>query len=216
MGIERPPRKNIRVKSQVKVGCPPQLMSAATFFSEFLRNWQTMGAVVPSSPILAARMMESAEVWRARNVLELGPGTGAFTEAICDTMPHGSEYLGIELNETFVRSLRPRFPGMKFVAAAAQQFDLGQYCDGKPKFDVIVSGLPWSAFPRELQTAILDNVLPHLAPGGCFATFAYWGFHHLPSGRQFRHLLHENLPGVETSRVVWANMPPAFVYVGRK
>ena len=54
-------------------------MSAATFFNEFLRNWQTMGAVVPSSPVLAARMMESAEVWRAKNVLELGPGTGAFT-----------------------------------------------------------------------------------------------------------------------------------------
>ena len=105
---------------------------------------------------------------------------------------------------------------MDFVAAPAQEFDLQKYCNGGPKFDVIVSGLPWTAFPRELQMAILDNVLPHLAPGGCFATFAYWGFHQLPSGRQFRHLLHENLPGVETSRVVWANMPPAFVYVGRK
>ncbi|MDZ4288443.1 MAG: methyltransferase domain-containing protein [Prosthecobacter sp.] len=191
-------------------------MSAATFFHEFLRNWQTMGAVVPSSPILAARMMEAAEVGRARHVLELGPGTGAFTAAIQDTMPRSSDYLGIELNDTFVRTLRPRFPSLSFVTAPAQDFDLAGYCQGKAPFDVIVSGLPWTAFPRALQVAILNNVLPHLAPGGCFATFAYWGFHHLPSGRQFRSLLHEQLPGVETSRVVWANMPPAFVYVGRK
>ena len=154
-------------------------------------------------------------MWRAQHVLELGPGTGAFTEAICDTMSHGCRYLGVELNETFVRALRPRFPGMDFVAAAAQDFDLSSHCAAGP-FDVIVSGLPWTAFPRSLQMAILDNVLPQLAPGGRFATFAYWGFHHLPSGRQFRHLLHENLPGVETTRVIWANMPPAFVYVARK
>ena len=191
-------------------------MSAATFFSEFLRNWQTMGAVAPSGPLLAARMMETAEVWRARHVLELGPGTGAFTSVIQDTMPNGAKYLGIELNEAFCKTLRPRFPDFNFVQAGAQEFDLGAYSADKEPFDVIVSGLPWSAFPRSLQEAILGNVLPHLAPGGRFATFAYWGFHHLPSGRQFRSLLHDSLPGVETSRVVWANMPPAFVYVGRK
>lgn len=191
-------------------------MSAATFFNEFLRNWQTTGAVVPSGPLLAARMMETAEVWRARHVLELGPGTGAFTTTIQDTMPSGGQYLGIELNQSFCETLRPRFPSFTFVNAGAQEFDLAAYCADKEPFDVIVSGLPWSAFPRTLQEAILSNVLPHLAPGGRFATFAYWGFHQLPSGRQFRHLLHQNLPGVETSRVVWANTPPAFVYVGRK
>jgi phospholipid N-methyltransferase len=61
----------------------------------------------------------------------------------------------------------------------------------------------------------LGNVLPHLAPNGRFATFAYYGFHQLPSGQRFRDLLHQKLTGVETSRVVWANLPPAFVYVGR-
>ena len=191
-------------------------MSAATFFSQFLRNWQTTGAVAPSGPVLAARMMETSEVWRAHHVLELGPGTGAFTETIQDTMPEGSEYLGLELNEVFVESLRPRFPRMSFIAAAAQEFDLGSYCASRQPFDVIVSGLPWTAFPQSLQNAILANVLPHLAPGGRFATFAYWGFHKLPSGRRFRSLLHSHLPGVETSRVVWANMPPAFVYVARR
>lgn len=191
-------------------------MSAASFFQEFIRNWKTVGAVAPSSPALAYRMMESAEVGRARHILELGPGTGAFTAAILDSMPHGSTYLGIELNEAFVTQLRPRFPSMDFRIAGAQEFDFASYLSGREPFDVVVSGLPWTAFPQSLQEAILANVLPHLCDGGRFATFAYYGFHRLPSGQRFRGLLHNKLPGVETSRVVWGNVPPAFVYVARK
>lgn len=191
-------------------------MSALTFLHEFIRNWKTVGAVAPSSPALAERMMESAEVGRAQHVLELGPGTGAFTEAILDSMPHGAQYLGIELNETFVGQLKSRFPTLNFAIAGAQEFDFEGYLADKEPFDVIVSGLPWTAFPRGLQEAILNHVLPNLKTGGRFATFAYHGFHRLPSGQRFRGLLHEKLHGVETSRVVWRNVPPAFIYVGRK
>lgn len=190
-------------------------MSAASFFKEFCRNWQTIGAVAPSSTALAERMMESAGVWQARRVLELGPGTGAFTSAIADAMPGDAEYLGIEMNNSFVSQLRPRFPRLRFECAGAQEFDFSQALPAGEKFDAVISGLPWTAFPRSLQQAILGNVLPHLAPGGCFATFAYWGFHQLPSGQRFRSLLHDLTHGVETSRVVWRNLPPAFVYIAR-
>lgn len=160
--------------------------------------------------------MEAAGVWKASHVLELGPGTGAFTQVIRDSMPKGADYLGIEINAGFADQLRDRFQGMNFEVAGAQEFDFSTYLTGKPQFDVIVSGLPWTAFPRSLQQAILSNVLPNLADGGSFATFAYFGFHMLPSGRLFRRLLHERLHGVVTSPVVWGNLPPAFVYVGKK
>lgn len=191
-------------------------MTNPHFLQEFFRNWKTVGAVAPSGLALAERMMEAAEVFQARHVLELGPGTGAFTSAIVDAMPHDSQYLGIELNETFVQKLRPRFPHLNFAASCAHEFDFGSYLKDREPFDVIISGLPWAAFPPKLQEAILSNVLPALSKRGRFATFAYWGFHHLPSGQRFRSLLHHKLPGVETSRVVWANVPPAFIYVGRK
>ena len=190
-------------------------MSAAAFFKEYIRNRRTIGAVVPSSPALARRITEAAEVWRADRVLELGPGTGALTRAIADSMPRACRYLGIELNGDFARRLSRRFPGLRFENAAAQEFDFDAALGTDERFDVIVSGLPWASFPPELQRAILDRVLPRLAPGGRFATFAYWGFHKLPGGRKFRALLHERLHGAETTRVVWGNVPPAFVYVAR-
>lgn len=190
-------------------------MSAAAFFKEFVRNRKTVGAIAPSSPALARRIAEAAGVWQARHVLELGPGTGALTAAIADSMPHGSRYLGIELNGEFAERLRVRFPALQFEKAAAQEFDFDGVVGPDERFDVIVSGLPWASFPPGLQTAILDRVLPRLAPGGRFATFAYWGFHKLPAGKRFRTLLHERLHGAETTRVVWGNVPPAFVYVAR-
>ena len=191
-------------------------MSAVTFLQEFTRNWKTVGAVAPSSRALADQMMDCAAVANARHILELGPGTGALTGAIQDVRAKDSSYLGIEINSTFASQLRQRFTGMNFEVAGAQEFDFASYLKDREPIDVIISGLPWTAFPRSLQEAILGNVLPHLAPNGRFATFAYYGFHRMPSGQRFRQLLHQSLPEVETSPVVWGNVPPAFVYIGSK
>ncbi len=161
-------------------------------------------------------MAELAEVWRAGRVVELGPGTGALTAAVLENMPHEADYLGLDLNAEFVRTLRERHPTRRFETAAAQDFDFNTIWPDDGAFDVIISGLPWASFPASLQNTILDHVLPRLRPGGRFVTFAYWGFHQLPAGRRFRGLLHSRLDGVESSRVLWANLPPAFIYVGRK
>lgn len=197
-----------------KRSLPP--VSSLAFAKQALRHWREVGAVAPSSPKLGERMTELAEVWRARRVVELGPGTGALTKAVLDDLPHDAEYLGLELNGDFVRTLRARHPQQRFEQAPAQDFDFAAVWPDDASFDVVISGLPWSSFAETLQTAILDNILPRLRPGGRFATFAYWGFHRMPGGRRFRALLHARLDGVESSRVVWANLPPAFIYVGRK
>jgi hypothetical protein len=84
-------------------------MSAVTFLKELRHNWKTIGAVAPSSPALAERMMEAAGVWQARRILELGPGTGAFTSERLPTQCRmAADYVGVELNDTFVQQLRPR------------------------------------------------------------------------------------------------------------
>lgn len=182
------------------------------FFREFITNWKTTGAVAPSSPELARKMVEAAGVPGARRILELGPGTGAFTDLVRRAMPSGASYLGLEMNGRFVAALRNRFPDMQFEQTAAQEFDFGAYLNAGDQFDVIVSGLPWTAFPEPLQIAILDHVMPRLRPGGVLATFAYTAFHLLPSGRRFQGLLRARCSRVERTPTVWTNVLPAFVY----
>ncbi len=184
------------------------------FFREYVKNWQNTGAVAPSSPFLARRMVKAAKVSEARNILELGPGTGAFTHEIQRTLPTDCNYLGLDMNAAFVASLRSQFPGLRFEQAAAQDFDYAPYMAGGG-FDAIVSGLPWAALPESVQTALLERIFSVLKPGGIFATFVYTGIHYLPRGQKFRRLLKHRSRQVETTPTVWLNLPPAFIYVAR-
>ena len=186
-----------------------------TFFREFLKNCQNTGSVVPSSEALARHMIKSAKVAEAKNLLELGPGTGAFTREITRTLPQGSNYLGLDMNPAFIASLKSQFPTLRFEQAAAQDFDYGSYLSDEG-FDTIVSGLPWAALPESIQTALLERIFSVLKPGGIFATFVYTGIHWLPRGQKFRRLLTSRCPQVKLTATVWRNFPPAFVYIASK
>jgi phospholipid N-methyltransferase len=160
-------------------------------------------------------MVAAAGVAQAGAVLELGPGTGAITGAIASVLPPSSRYLGLELNGAFVKRLRRNFPRLRFEQAPAQEFDFDEALGSDGYFDSVVSGLPWTAFPEELQIAILDHVLSRLRPGGIFTTFVYTGFHLLPAARHFRELLADRCELLTKTTTVWRNMPPAFVYAAR-
>jgi phosphatidylethanolamine/phosphatidyl-N-methylethanolamine N-methyltransferase len=188
-------------------------MSAKTFAREFIKNWKATGAVLPSSRGLAQLMVKEAQLHPTSHILELGPGTGPITEVIAEQISAHMHYVGIELNDAFVSELQARFPKLHFIHGAAQDVDLTTAKAGAAYYDAVISGLPWTAFPESLQDAILDHVMPHLAAGGRFITFAYAGLCHLKGGRLFRQKL-QNLGGrLETTPIVWANVPPAFVYV---
>jgi phospholipid N-methyltransferase len=160
--------------------------------------------------------VDLAGVKNARRILELGPGIGPFTKAIKDTMPGDARYLGLELNSVFTDRLRARFPDMRFEAVAAQEYDFAEFLQTDENFDCIISGLPWTAFPPWLQTAILDHALTRLKAGGHLVTFAYAAFHLLPAGQHFAQLLASRCASLERSSTVWGNVPPAFVYKATK
>jgi phospholipid N-methyltransferase len=159
--------------------------------------------------------MKAARVSEARNLLELGPGTGAFTGEIQRTLSPGASYLGLDMNANFVASLRTQFPGMRFENAPAQDFDYTPYLAGGG-FDTIVSGLPWAALPESTQTALLEKIFSVLKPDGVFATFVYTGIHWLPRGQRFRRLLTRRSREVKLTETIWTNFPPAFVYVAKR
>ena len=67
------------------------------------------------------------------------------------------------------------------------------------------------ALPAYLMGATFP-VLASLAPDGMFTTFTYVHAFWLPRARRFRHRLECFFAEVKTSRIVWRNVPPAFVY----
>lgn len=194
---------------------PPGLESLrdhARFLGAFFRGPVRVGAIAPSSHWLADRMSEDMGLRDARTVIELGPGTGVFTRAICDRVAPDALVMAVEINPEMAALLTDRYPRVRVVNDSAEHLDRLLGAAGRVEADAILSGLPWAGFSRDLQERLLIAVLKVLRPGGRFATFAYSHAAWLPPGRRFRRLLEQHFGTVRTTGIVWRNLPPAFVY----
>lgn len=182
------------------------------FFRAFLRNKGTVGAIAPSSPELATRMLEWMDWDSIDCVVEFGAGTGVFTEAVGPYLKPGAKFIAIERDAELAEITRRRCPGVDLHETCVSR--VGEICAdaGIEKVDAIICGLPWASFSSELQDQFLDAMFEVLPPGGQFATFAYWQGLALPAGQRFRKYLKQHFSTVEHSPTAWKNLPPAFVY----
>lgn len=193
-------------------GLELELAEHVQFLQAFIREPATVGALSPSSKALAKAMIHGCQLHKADTVVEMGPGTGSFTELIQERIHRKTTFLTLELDPIHARSLRRRFPAVTVYNDSAERLPEYLALHGKQFADYIICGLPWANLPGPAQKRILDAVLSCLAPNGLFTTFAYLHARWLPKARRFRQCLRQQFASVEVSSVVWANLPPAFVY----
>lgn len=187
------------------------------FFKQFFREPGSIGAIAPSSSSLTSRMLEQVDFTAAKVIVEYGPGTGVFTKKILESIDlETTTFFALEANEKLQIASQAKISEIPIYKASAAE--VGRYLErhGHAHADAIVSGLPWAAFSEDLQDEILDATLASLAEGGTFATFAYLHGLLIASGQRFREKLKAHFSVVETSPIVWKNVPPAFVYWCRK
>ena len=190
--------------------------SSSNFLLQFLRHPAQTGALMPSSSHLSRAMVEWLDLSSAHAVLEYGPGTGSFTPYILERLGEDCRFVAIERNAALAEAFRTRLPDVKLVQDSVE--NVRGICDGAGigLVDCIVCGLPWAAFPEDLQKRLLDSMMTVLRPGGQFVTFAYLHGLPLPTGRKFADRLPEYFSEVRKSATVWRNMPPALVYRCRR
>lgn len=183
-----------------------------TFLKTFLLHPTQIGAIAPSSPALVKAMIDSFDWAEIESVVEYGPGTGVFTEAILKKVRRSAHFIAIEQSKEMVAATLKRCPSAKVCRDSVT--NVGKICEEQSigQLDAIVSGLPWASFPEDLQDEIMNATTKILRPGGTFATFAYWQGLALPAGRRFSRRLQDTFSYVERSKTVWNNLPPAFVY----
>ncbi|MEV4511170.1 methyltransferase domain-containing protein [Dactylosporangium sp. NPDC049525] len=186
------------------------------FLREFFRDPFTVAAVTPSGEPLADVVTATVPRTGEPLIVELGPGTGAFTAAIQRRLAGRGRHLAVEVNERFAALLAARYPDVDVVVADARNLRHVLAQRGHRQADAIVSGLPWAAFTPGLQDDVLDAVTDALAPQGAFTTFAYTYTRWAPPARRLRRSLVSRFEEVVLSRTVWANVPPAFVYYCRR
>jgi phosphatidylethanolamine/phosphatidyl-N-methylethanolamine N-methyltransferase len=186
------------------------LSDSTVFLREWLANPQGTGSVAPSSPQLGAAMAR----WLPRNpesyVLELGPGTGAVTDALLKRGLREDRLVAIEFNENLAKLLRKRFPRAHIINGDAWKLDslLKDLPQPVESVGAVISSLPLLNFPKEKADALAQKIRAVLEPRGRYVQYSY----HIVSdrsrgGEDFRLL---------ASKIVWLNFPPARVSVFQK
>jgi phosphatidylethanolamine/phosphatidyl-N-methylethanolamine N-methyltransferase len=185
--------------------------SAQTFFGAFLRAPGAIGAVFPSSAALARKMIEACDIRPGHVVAELGAGTGPVTRALADLA--GVSVVALEPDPVLAAACRLAAPSIPVEEAFAQDLSAVLARHGHAGCERVVSSLPFAGWPADLQDAVMDGILGALAPGGRMVTFTYMHSPWLPAGGRARALLERRFATVQTTSMVWGNLPPAFVYV---
>ena len=121
------------------------------FIKQFWKDRQMVGAVSPSTRFLGEKMVENVDFENARLIIELGPGTGVFTDIIIDRMHPEAKLLTFELNDNFYESLNARIndPRVEVLHDSAEFID--KYLKDNEKVDAVVSSLPLMVFPEKVK-----------------------------------------------------------------
>ncbi len=180
------------------------------FLQAFLKNPGKVGAIAPSSPELAQKMVEGIEPDENDIILELGVGTGAITKFVQDVVPDEKSYLGIELDRDLVKSLKRNFPTLKIVRGnACEAFALYQKTNlGKVGF--IICCLPFVSIPNEVGERILQEVDKFMEQGCTFRTFQYAHGYYFPSAIKLREHMRDRYGKAKRSPLIMKNVPPAY------
>ena len=165
--------------------------------------------MIPSSRFLAAKMLNHISIEEAKVVVELGPGTGVFTEKILEKMGENTQLIVVELNDDFYNTLQNKFhhPNLHLKHGSADQIGIYLKEYGFEKADLIISSLPLANFPSDLRKNVIETAKNCLDDKGKFVQFQY----SLQSLKTLKRNFH--LVKVEFTAF---NFPPAFVYTCSK
>ncbi|MBV5271694.1 MAG: methyltransferase [Afipia sp.] len=177
----------------------------------FLRSWIEkplhMGAVMPSSKVLARTVARYVDPHSDGPVIELGPGTGAITDALIARGVAEKRLVLVEFDPGFCALLRERYPQATVIQGDAYSLDQ-TLSEMKEPEAAMVSGLPLVTKPMMIRMKLMRDAFLKMEPGAPFIQFTYSVAPPIP----------KSLPGIRTqaSERVWMNLPPARVWVYRK
>jgi phosphatidylethanolamine/phosphatidyl-N-methylethanolamine N-methyltransferase len=191
-----------------------KLIAALTDTTVFLQEWfanpQRTGSLAPSSPQLGAAMAQWLPADPESFVLELGPGTGAVTEALIKRGLREDRLVAIERNPKMARLLREKFPRAQIIIGDAWNLDhlLRSRREPVESVGAVISSLPLLNFPVEEAEALAQKIRSVLQPQGNWVQYSY-RIHKLRTrgASSFR---------LRASKIVWLNFPPARVSVFQK
>lgn len=172
-------RKLIRIETGgtlPKQTVADSVKATVQFVYQFVKNPTTVGAIFPSSPQLAKEIVSELTkdlAARPRMILEVGPGTGSFTDKIIKRMnPNDTLHL-VEFDKEFADSLRKKYAHLTNVRVFHRS--ILDYAPRHRKYDCIISGLPLNAFTVDFVKQAFDKFRALSKENTTLSYFEYLG-----------------------------------------
>ena len=191
------------VKSSAKASRRSKLF----FLKQYLRNPFGTGGVAPSGRQLAKLMVATIAPQPSEVIVELGPGTGAFTRELLAQGVVPTNLILVEFNKEFVKFLKREFPDLRIVEGPAQDLPRLLKTLGQGPVTKIISGIPLRSMKPAECLQIAKSVAAVLEPGGLFVQFSYFKASPVPKEVAAEVGLTGKLVGSAMN-----NVPPAFVW----
>lgn len=183
-----------------------KLQETSAFIVEWIKSPLVTASVIPSSTRLAKKMVQGLDP-ASDLVIELGPGTGVFTNQLLAAGISEASLVLVELNHTFAGKLRKKYPEATVINGAAEALPRLQL----RKADAVVSGLPLLSMRDKQIETIVSGVFEVMQPGGVLVQFTYG--HRCPIKK---HILQQHGLVAQRNSFVLNNFPPASIYHIRK
>jgi phosphatidylethanolamine/phosphatidyl-N-methylethanolamine N-methyltransferase len=183
-----------------------RLNDEVRFIGSWIKKPLAVGAVTPSSKLLARTMAQYVDPDADGPVIELGPGTGPITEALVEQGVDPARLVLVEFNPKFCELLHRRYPAATVIHGDAYRLRDSLAELKRHEASAVVSGLPLMTKPVRIRMRLLREAFALLQPQAPFVQFTYAVVPPIP-----------RLAGVkvEASERIWLNLPPARVWVYR-
>jgi phospholipid N-methyltransferase len=182
-----------------------RLRDLASLITGFVEHPRQVGALVPTSRATVRAMLDMTDLSNASQVVELGAGTGVYTEELLRRARPDARILAFEIDARLAGRLEERFKDERLQVVNDSAERLGDYVDGE-KVDVIVSALPFTTLPEPVRESIYAAIVSALQPTGVMLAIQY-------SNARRRDL--ERIFSTVERRFSVRNVPPAVLYACR-
>jgi len=173
------------------------------FFINFIKNPFQNASIIPSSKYSSLAMVKNIDFSKIKTVIELGPGTGCFTEEIVKKCDPKTKIILVEIEKSYINILKRKFGDRVIIEnTSAQLLDKILIKHGIKKVDLIISGLPFS-LPSKVFKKIITTIENQTKKGAIFRFFTYTP----PLMKKY----YQQIP-IKNQSFVFRNTPPLWVY----
>ena len=177
-------------------------MSNKTFFKMFIKQPTVNASITPSSKRAARKMVKGLNLGQMKYVVELGPGTGVFTDILSARLPSDCKVLLVELEGSFIKNLKNKYDQrFEVVQSSACELDTLLIERGINNVDLVISSLPFN-MPLDVKNKLQDTLIRLTNNGTCMRWFTYFPW------LMKRHYRRFNLE--KAAFVAW-NFPPMWI-----